>query len=94
MITVTVQGYLNFKDLVGKRQVFLPAGCSLQDLLAFLRNNLGGPFEAAACNDAGELREHIVVLLNGMHCRHLPAGLSTILKDGDQVAIFPPLAGG
>jgi molybdopterin converting factor small subunit len=37
--------------------------------------------------------EHIVVMLNGMHYRHLPDGLSTPLKDGDQVATFPPLVG-
>lgn len=94
LITITIQGYLTFKTLVGKRQVSLPAGCNLGDLLAFLRVDLGGPFEAATYDDAGQLREHIVVMLNGMHCRHLPDGLSTLLKDGDQVAIFPPIAGG
>ena len=94
MITITVQGYLTFKDLVGKHQVSLPEGSSLRDALAFLRKDLGGPFGEEAYNDAGELREHIIVLLNGVHCRHLPDGLGTLLKDGDQVAIFPPLAGG
>ena len=94
MITITVQGYLTFKDLVGKRRVSLPAGSSLRDLLAFLQVDLAGLFVKEAYNDAGELREHIVILLNGAHCRHLPDGLGTLLKDGDQVAIFPPLAGG
>jgi molybdopterin synthase sulfur carrier subunit len=94
LITIMVQGYLTFKDLVGKRRVSLPAGSSLGDLLAFLRADLGEPFEAAVCDDAGQLREYIVVMLNGMHCRHLPDGINTLLKDGDQVTIFPPLAGG
>ena len=94
MIELRVQGYLNFKKLIGKRQVFLPPGSSLRDSLALMQRELGWRFEDETFFDVGRFSGRIVVLLNGMHCRHLPEGLDTILKDGDQVAIFPPLAGG
>ena len=94
MIQITIQGYLTLRETVGKRQVSLPAGCSLRDALAALGQDLGAYFGEEAYNNAGELRQHLIVLLNGVHCRHLPDGLSTILKDGDQIAVFPPLAGG
>jgi len=94
LIELTVQGYLTFKKLIGKHQVFLPAGSSLRDSLALLQRDLGWRFEDETFYDAGKLCGRIVVLLNGMHYRHLPESLNTILKDGDQIAIFPPLAGG
>jgi molybdopterin converting factor small subunit len=42
----------------------------------------------------GGRQQHVPVLVNGRHCTHLPDGLDTELRDGDQVDLFPPIAGG
>lgn len=41
-----------------------------------------------------ELSGHVLVLVNGRNCSNLPDGLNTALMDGDELAIFPPMAGG
>jgi molybdopterin synthase sulfur carrier subunit len=44
------------------------------------------------CED-GEVRPYITILINGKNIRDMEA-LATILSDGDEVAIFPPVSGG
>lgn len=93
-IEVTVQGYLTFKELVGNGQFSMPVGSNLKDLLIMLPQRLSQDFREQACDPQGDLRPHIAVLLNGRHCRHLVEWVNTVLKDGDVVAIFPPIVGG
>jgi molybdopterin synthase sulfur carrier subunit len=91
---VTVKGYLSFRPLVGELRVPLPEGSTLRALLAELKSSLGGEFARQAYDAQGVLLDHVAVLLNGQHDSHLPLGLDTPLKDGDQVSLFPPIAGG
>ncbi|MFH0915091.1 MAG: MoaD/ThiS family protein, partial [bacterium] len=44
-------------------------------------------------NRSGGLEEGVVVLLNGHHIA-LVGGVNATLHEGDEVAIFPPIAGG
>jgi|Deesub1362A_J573_1020465.scaffolds.fasta_scaffold00099_40 molybdopterin synthase sulfur carrier subunit len=43
--------------------------------------------------DTGKLREYVHIMVNGRHINNLE-GLGTELKEGDTVAIFPPVSGG
>jgi molybdopterin converting factor small subunit len=61
---------------------------TLRDLLAQLEQR--GDRSLKARGAGGRL----TILVNGRHASHLPDGLDTVLMNGDQVAIFPPLAGG
>jgi len=65
--------------------------CVLQEL----SNIFGEAFQDLLFDpDTGEARSHNIVLVNGRHCRNLPGGLDSKLKEGDEVALFPPVAGG
>jgi len=44
--------------------------------------------------DSGGLQRAVGVLVNGVHCAHSPEGLETVLHAGDEIAVFPPMAGG
>ena len=43
--------------------------------------------------DAGEIKPGSIILLNGKNILHLNK-LNTKIKDGDQITLFPPSAGG
>lgn len=40
------------------------------------------------------LSRDIRILVNGRHYSHLPGKLNTQLHEGDEVSLFPPIAGG
>ena len=68
----------------GEEQLALPDTVkTVSDLAAFLRNRGGGYDEAFA--DLRRMR----VAVNQNHC-----GFDTLLRDGDEVAFFPPVTGG
>ena len=94
MIQVTVKGYLTFRPLVGELRIPLAEGCTLRALLAELRSSLGEEFARQVYDEQGNLLDYVAILINGRHDSHLPLGLDTSLQEGDQVSIFPPIAGG
>lgn len=71
----------------------LPSGSSVSDVVLGLCERFGRGFRAQVLDERGQLGESLTVLLNGHNIAFL-AGASTKLKDGDVVAIFPPVAGG
>ena len=91
---ITIQGYLTYQEVLEKRQEELPPNSTLRDLLPSLHANLDlFAHQPEQSNDDIQY-PHLIILLNGIHLRHLSLGLETPLKDGDHLAIFPPIAGG
>jgi MoaD family protein len=95
-MVIQVKGYLTLRKLIPERDMEFPKqGANLRSLLATLAEEIGEPFRAEVFDErSGDLQRSVTVLINGQHYTHLPTGLETPLQDGDQVAIFPPIAGG
>ena len=94
---IKLKGYLTFKKVFHKLGVteIEISGDTLRGLFDVLPNILGEEFTDLICYSTTEtVRRDIRILLNGRHIVHLPKGLETELKEGDEVALFPPIAGG
>jgi MoaD family protein len=91
---VHVQGYLTFRAPVGKRQVKLEPGARLRGLLEQLAQEGGEALAADLLAPVGGPLPGVSVLVNGRHYKQAEMGLDAPLHDGDEVAIFPPIAGG
>jgi molybdopterin synthase sulfur carrier subunit len=88
---ISVRLFANLREIVGNPQLVLEAS-TIRELLATLRSEHPA-LRSVLCDDDGEVRSYITILVNGKNIREMEA-LTTILSDGDEVAIFPPVSGG
>jgi len=96
-LIIKVKGYLTYRDVIGQREIELSddVPVSLLDFIRELAVETGGKYgQALFDEETGTIGKSVAVMLNGMHYNHLPDRLNTILKDQDEIAVFPPAAGG
>ena len=94
---ITVKGYLTLKPIIGGSEDIqvTEAIWTLTDLLGYLAAKHGEDFKQAVFDaQTNTLSANAKVLVNGRHYTHLPLGLETELRHGDQVSLFPMVAGG
>jgi len=85
-VKISIKYLVNLKDKTGKseEEVSFPGGTTLSDVAEWLKINYG-----ISLPDP-----QIMTILNGRGWGQLPGKLSTELKDGDIICLFPPISGG
>jgi sulfur-carrier protein len=90
---VAVKLFAGVKAAFGRPQVSVEFGEG-SDLHSVLLTACDTPARRRALFlDSGDLRPELQVLVNGRNINFLH-GLRTVLKSGDEVAVFPPMYGG
>lgn len=96
MIKIKVHSILTLQEVIGRREVELdlPQGTALKELLSHMVGVWGERLsERIFKAGTEELLPRIRVMVNGRDMQFL-RGLETVLQDGDEVYLFPPVSGG
>ena len=92
---IGVKYFTSLREITGKKEeeVEFSGIITVKELLALLSEIYGRPFLDYLFDKKGNVQTYIQILING---RGIEAsqGLETKLKDGNVVAIFPPVGGG
>ncbi len=90
---IMILAFASFREILGKKQeLHLSEGATVKDLLEELAATRQA-FKEAAFDDNGALRDYVLLMVNRKRIDPTQ-DLSRSLQDGDELAIFPPLAGG
>jgi len=94
-LNVTVRVFTTLRELIGEKQLKLSfkKRLTLRELMTHLSEKYGKKFHNYVFNGEGEFRSYIQFFINGEQIKNSDIEHLT-LKDGDVVAIIPPVSGG
>lgn len=94
-VKVTVRFFTTLREITGRKeeQIEFPKTATIDSLLKQLSGKHGKEFDDYMFDELGDVRGHIQILINGQSI-NTTRGFKTRLKDGDQIAILPPVGGG
>jgi len=92
---VTVKFFTTLREITGKREEELKSSGNLtvDKLLEELSKEYGRRFTNYVYDEIGNVRSYLQFLVNGRSITTMQ-GFETQLKEGDKVAIIPPVGGG
>ena len=92
-MTVRVRFFARFRELLGTDiMVNAREGIVLSELVKEVASRNQDGYQAIF-DDQGVFREFVILMQNGKRIETSAAGM-TLVKDGDEIAVFPPVAGG
>ena len=90
---VVVRAFARFREVIGDVNTLdIPEGSGIQDLLIALAAR-SGESRDLLFDEEGMIRDNIIVMLNWRRLART-AFAFTVLSEEDEVAIYPPVAGG
>jgi molybdopterin synthase sulfur carrier subunit len=96
VIKVKIYSILGIKEVIGQREVEieLSENSSLSDLISKMVEKWGNDLASRLLEPgSNKMLSYIRVMVNGKDIAFLD-GFESILSDGDEVIIFPPVSGG
>ena len=92
-VTVKVRFFARFRELLGTDIATEPGeNTSITALIQDVARNNSEGFKAIF-NEQGEFREFVIVMQNGRRVE-LSRVSGIYVRNGDEIAVFPPVAGG
>jgi len=89
---VKIELFATFRDKYNTKAVEVECDGTLEDAFHSAAEILGENFLEDVFDEKGEIRHDRIITINGRNIKDLKGEIK--LKDGDSIAIFPPLAGG
>jgi molybdopterin synthase sulfur carrier subunit len=90
---VRVRAFARLREAIGGELTLeVPRDATMGGLLAMV-GDVSQEAREALFEESGELRGHVILMHNGSRVRRAEAATLT-LAEGDEVALFPPVAGG
>ena len=90
---VRLRFFARFRELLGTDIVAEPpAGTTFAGLVREIARRNGEGYKAIF-DEQGAFREFVILMQNGKRIEAADAG-KTMIADGDEIAVFPPVSGG
>ena len=92
-MSVKIRFFARFRELLGSESIAEPAaGITLASLVAEVARKNKDGYEAIF-DEHGAFREFVILMRNGKRVE-TPDAAGIVVADGDEIAVFPPVAGG
>ncbi len=93
---ITLHTILGIKEVVGQRliELDLAQGTTVEILIRYMKDKWGDKLSGRLFDpDSGAVLAYVRIMVNGQAIDYLQ-GMATLLKEGDEVLILPPVSGG